>query len=122
MIAETWKFNKHLESKLLLMEMNCLFSGRWLRLEKIRNNVLRENTDIKYSVLDYIKYKHLNVWSSVKNEERLPRKFWNGVRLEKEEQGEGKLRNSLMQEVTTEIWEIGINSMELVDKEKMDKK
>ena len=41
--AEIWKFNEHLESKLLPMEMDFLRrSARCSRLEKIKNNVIRE--------------------------------------------------------------------------------
>ena len=32
-----------------------------LKIKKIRNNVLREKITIKNSVLDYIKYKNLNI-------------------------------------------------------------
>ena len=40
---------------------------------------------VKYSVLDYIIYKQLNWYGHVQriNEERLRRKFWNGVHQEK---------------------------------------
>ena len=56
--AETWKFNKNLESKLMLMEMDILRrSARYSRLEKIRNNFIREKMNITNSVLDYIRYK-----------------------------------------------------------------
>ena len=40
-------------------------SARWPRLEKIRNNVIRENVDIKNPVLDYIRYKQLNWYGHV---------------------------------------------------------
>ena len=40
--AETWKFNKNLESKLILMEIDFLKrSARCSKLEKVRNNVVR---------------------------------------------------------------------------------
>ena len=46
--AERWKFNKNLESKLMSMEMDFLrISARGSKLEKIRNNVIREKTNIK---------------------------------------------------------------------------
>ena len=54
---EIWKFNKNLESKLMSMEMDFLSrSGRSLRLEKNRNNVIREKVNIKNAILDYIRY------------------------------------------------------------------
>ena len=41
--AETWKFKKNLESKLMSMEMDFLRrSARCSRFEKIINNVIRE--------------------------------------------------------------------------------
>ena len=44
--AETWKFNKNLESKLMSMEMDFLRrSTRCSRLENIRNNVIREKNE-----------------------------------------------------------------------------
>ena len=44
--AETWKFNKNLESKLMSMEMDFLRrSARCSRLEKIRNNFIREKNE-----------------------------------------------------------------------------
>ena len=56
--AETWKFNKNLESKLMLMETDFLRrSTRCSRLEKNRNNVIREKINIKNPVLDYIPVK-----------------------------------------------------------------
>ena len=76
--AETMKFNKNLESKLMSMEMDFLRrSVRFLRLEKIRNNVIREKMNNKISVLDYMGYKQLNWYGNVRrmNQERLPRNF-----------------------------------------------
>ena len=41
--AETWEFNKNLESKLMSIEIDFLRrSARCSRLEKIRNNVITE--------------------------------------------------------------------------------
>ena len=58
--AETWEFNKHLESKLMSMEMDVFRrSARCLRLEKIRNNVIREKMNINNSVSNYVRYKLL---------------------------------------------------------------
>ena len=53
---------------------------------KIRNNVIREKMNIKNSVLDYRRHKQLNWYGQLQrmNKERLPQKFWNAVRLEKE--------------------------------------
>ena len=52
--AETWKFNKNLESKVMSMEMDFLRrSDRCSRLEKIRKTVIREKMNIKNSVLNY---------------------------------------------------------------------
>ena len=51
--AETWKFNKNLESKLMSMEMDFLRRlARCSRLVKIRNNIIGEKMNIKNSVLD----------------------------------------------------------------------
>ena len=74
--AQTWKFNKNLELKLMSMEMDFFRrSARCSILEKIRNNVIREKMNIKNSVLDYIRYKQLNWYGHVQrmNEEKLPR-------------------------------------------------
>ena len=37
-----------------------------LKIIKYSNNVIRENVNIKNSVLDYIRYKHLNWYDHVK--------------------------------------------------------
>jgi len=43
------------------MEMGFLRrSARCSRIEKIRNNVIREKQNMKNSVLDYVRYKQLN--------------------------------------------------------------
>ena len=58
------------------MEMDFLRrSARCSRLEKTRNNVIREKMNIKNSVLDYIKYKQLNWYGHVQRmeQESLPR-------------------------------------------------
>jgi len=47
------------------MEMDFLRSARCSRLEKIRNNVIREKMIIQNSVLDYIRYKQLNRYCHV---------------------------------------------------------
>ena len=54
------KFNKnYLGSKLVLMEMDFWRRlARCSRLEKIRNNVIKEKMNVKNSVLHYIRYKH----------------------------------------------------------------
>ena len=58
--------NKSLESKLMSMEMDFLRrSARCSRLEKIRNNVIREKMNIKNSVLYYIRYKEFNWYGHV---------------------------------------------------------
>ena len=118
--AETWKFNKNLESKLMSMEMDSLRrSTRCSRLEKIRNNVIREKNEyrIKNSVLDYIRYKQLNWYDHVQgmDEERLPRKILELCRSGRIRKG--RARNSWMQEVITGMREKGINNMEWVDRE-----
>ena len=46
--ADSCKFNKNLESKLMSVEMDFLRrSARYSRLEKIRNNVSREKNEYK---------------------------------------------------------------------------
>ena len=99
--AETWKFNNNLESKLMSMEINFLRSARCPRLEKIRNNVIREDMSIKNSVSDYIRYKQLNWYDHVQRmgEERLPRNILGWCPPGRRKMG--RHRNSWMQEVTT---------------------
>ena len=64
--AETWKFNKNLESKLMPMEMGFLrISARCSTLQKIRNNVFGEKINIKNPVLDYVRHKQLNWYGHV---------------------------------------------------------
>ena len=66
------------------MEMDFLRrSARCSRLEKIRNNVIREKMSIKNSVLNCIRYKELNWYGHVQrmDQERFPRRIWNGARL-----------------------------------------
>ena len=73
---ETLKFNKNLESELMSMEMDFWRrSARCSRLEKIRNNVIREKIYIKKPVLDYMRYKQLNWYDHAQRmyEIRLPR-------------------------------------------------
>ena len=68
------EIKKKKTSKLMLMEMDFLRrSAIYSRLEKIRNNVIREKMNIKNSVLDYIRYKQLNWCGHVRrtNKERL---------------------------------------------------
>ena len=62
-------------------------STRFSRLEKIRNNVIREKMNIKNSVWDYIIYIQLNWYVHVQrlDHERLPRRIQNGAYLEDEE-------------------------------------
>ena len=58
------------------MEMDFMRrSAKCSRLEKIRNNVIREKMNIKNSVLDYKRYKQLNLYGHVQrmDEERQPR-------------------------------------------------
>ena len=89
MELKTWRFNKHLESKLMSMEIH--FLGRPTRLEKIRNNVIRENINIKNSVLDYIIYKQLNWNGHVQRmDEKTSKNFgmvsnWKNKKKKKEE-------------------------------------
>ena len=68
--AETWKFNKNLELKLISMEMYFLRrSAICSRLEKIKNNVIREKMNIKNSFLDYIKVQTVELmWPLVEIE------------------------------------------------------
>ena len=59
------------------MELEHGRSARCSRLEKIRNNVIRDNMNIENSVLDYIRYTQLNWYSHVKrvDQEMLPRRI-----------------------------------------------
>ena len=68
----------YLELELMSMEINFLRRwARYSRLEKIKNNVIREKVDIKNSVLGYMRYSQLNWYGHVQrmDEERLPRKI-----------------------------------------------
>ena len=51
------------------MEMDFLRgSARFSKLQEIRNNVIREKINIKYFVLDYIRYKTVKmVWPRAKD-------------------------------------------------------
>ena len=62
-------------------------SGRCSRLEKIRNNFIRQKMNIKNSVSDYIKYKQLNWYGHVQKwtKKGSLEEFWNGAHLEDEE-------------------------------------
>ena len=105
------------------MEINFLRrSARSSRLEKIRNNVIREKIDIKNSVLDYIRYKQLNWYDHVHrmDQERLPRRILEWCPPGRRRKGSP--RNSWMQEVTTGIRERGIGDLEWVDREGWIKK
>ena len=55
--------------------------------KKLEIALLEKKMSVKNSVLDYIRYKQLNWYGHVQRmeEERLPRKFWNGPHLEDEE-------------------------------------
>ena len=90
-------------------------SARCSRLEKIRNNVIREKMNNKNSVVDYIRYKQLNWYGDVQrmDEERLPRKILEWCPPGKRR---GRPRNSWMQEVTRGMRERGID-LEWVDRE-----
>jgi hypothetical protein len=72
------------------MEMDFLRrSARFSRLEKIRNNVVREKMNIKYSVLDYIRYKQLKLYGLVQGMDkyRLPRRIIGMVPTWKRKKG-----------------------------------
>ena len=80
------KFNKNLESKLMSMEMDFVRrSARCSRLEKIRNNVIREKMNIKNSVLYYIRYKQLNWYATCKGwmKKGYLEKFWKKKKKKK---------------------------------------
>ena len=66
------------------MEMDFLRSARCSRLEKSRNNVIREKMIIKNFGLDFIRYKQLN-WYDHERKKGSFGKFWNGAHLEDEE-------------------------------------
>ena len=89
-----------------------------LKLEKIRNNVIRENMNIKNSVLDYIRHKQLYWYDYVQrmDQERLPRR-----NLEWCPPGRRR-KNSWMQEVTTGMREREIGDLEWVDSKGWRKK
>ena len=78
--------------------------------------------DIKSSVLDYIKYKQLNVYGHLQrlDQERLPRSILE--RCPPKKRRKGRPRNSWMQEVTTGMKERGIGDLEWVDREGWRKK
>ena len=96
-------------------------SARCSRLEKNRNNAIKEKINIKNSVLDYIRYKQLNWYSHVQrmDEERLPRKILECCPPGRKRKGIPG--NSWVQKVTR-MKENGINNMEWVDREEWKKK
>ena len=60
------------------MEINFLRRlARSSRLEKIRNKIIREKSNIRNSVLDYIRYKQLNWYGHVQmmDQESLPKRI-----------------------------------------------
>ena len=61
--AETWRFNKNLESILMLMQNGL--SEEISEMFKIRNNVISAKANVKNSVLAYIRYKQLNWYGHV---------------------------------------------------------
>ena len=89
------------------MEMDFLrISARFSRLEKIRNNVIREK-NIKNSVLDYIRYKQLNWYGHIQriDKQRILRNILKWCPPGRRRRG--RPRNSWMQEVTTGMRETG---------------
>jgi hypothetical protein len=101
------------------MEMD--FLRRSARLEKIRNNVIREKI-FKNSVLDYIRYKQLNWYDHVQrmDQERLLRRILKWCPPGRRRKG--RPRNSWIQEVTTGMRARGIGCLEWVDREGWRKK
>ena len=59
--------------------------------------LLERKNNFKDSVLDNLKYKQQNWYGHVNKMDgvRLPRKFWNGVRLEEEEEEEEEEKEDL---------------------------
>ena len=114
--AETWKFYKNLESKLMSMEMDKS-SARCSRLEKNINNVIREKFNIKNSVLDFIRYEQLNWSGQVQrmDEKRLPLKILEWCPPGRRRKG--RPQNSWMEEVTIGMGERGINNLEWLDRD-----
>ena len=90
-------------------------------LRNNRNHVIVEKTNIKNSVLDYIKYKQLNWYVHVRrmNEERLPQRIleWHRPGSRSKE----RPWNSWMQEVTSRMKKMG-NNMEWIDREEWRRK
>ena len=73
--------------------------------------------NIKNSVLDYIRYKQLNLYGHVQrmDQERLPRRILEWYPTGRRRKG--RPRNSWMPEVTTGMRERGIGELERVDRE-----
>ena len=81
-------------------------SAKCSRLEKIRNNVIREKINIENSILDYKRYKRLNWYGYVRKMGvgRLAQKnveWCPPGRGSRRRRRKGKPRKSWMQEVTT---------------------
>ena len=91
-------------------------TGDKLMTIKNRNNVEREEMNIKNSALDYIGYKQLNLYSHVRrmSEESLLHKIldWCPLRRRRRRRRKERPRNSWMQGVKTGIIETGINGKE----------
>ena len=68
------------------MSMEMDFSRRCLKLEKNYEQCYYKKSNIKNSVLDYIRYKPLNWYGHVQrmDQEKLPRRILNGAHLEDE--------------------------------------
>ena len=82
--AETWKYNKNLDSKLMSMKMDFLRrSARSWELEEEEEEEEEKipKKNIKNLVLDYIRYKQLNWYSHAwkMTEEKLPWKHFGTV-------------------------------------------
>jgi len=89
---------------------------------KIRNSFIREKTNIKISVLGYIRYKQLNWYGHVQrmDQKRLPRRILEWCPLGRRRKG--RPRNSWMQGLQTAMRERGIGDLEWVNREGWRKK
>ena len=106
--AETRKFNKNLELKLMSMEMDFLRrSARCSRLEKNRNNVIREKNEYYKFCFNLYKIQTVElVWPRANNGWRkLPRKMLDWCPMSTWKKNKTKTSKFVNAGVTTGIWE-----------------
>ena len=77
-----------------------------LKIRKIINDIIRENINIKNSVLDYIMHKKLNCYGHVRS---MNKKLWNRIHLEEGER-EDHTRNWVNLAQDRDYWRALVNA------------